>query len=91
MFFYHHPKSKSGKALAHNLKNTVNEKYQKYQKNRGYEGTVGSRNLYMLREPLPTTVYIELGNIRNAKDQKRFVLESNRQAVANWLADGLLN
>lgn len=90
MFFYHHPKSKSGKALAKTLKNTVNEKYQKYQKNRGYEGTVGSRNLFMLREPLPTTVYIELGNIRNAKDQKRFVLESNRQAVANWLADGLL-
>ena len=91
MFFYHHPRSKSGKALAQKLKTTVNEKYQKYQKNRGYKGTVGSRNLYMLREPLPTTVYIELGNIRNPKDQKRFVLESNRLAVANWLADGLLS
>jgi N-acetylmuramoyl-L-alanine amidase len=35
-------------------------------------------------------VFIELGNIRNPQDQKRFILEDNRQAVANWLTEGLM-
>jgi N-acetylmuramoyl-L-alanine amidase len=34
-------------------------------------------------------VYIELGNLRNAFDQQRFVLPANRQALANWLFEGL--
>lgn len=32
-----------------------------------------------------------LRNIRNFRDQQRFILESNRQALANWLAEGILN
>ncbi len=44
----------------------------------------------MLRETHPVAVFIELGNIRNSNDQKRFLIESNRQAVANWLVDGLI-
>lgn len=91
MFFYHSPKSKTGKKLAYTLRNTVEEKYNLYQKNRGYSGTVKSRNLHMLRETQPVAVFIELGNIRNSSDQKRFIIESNRQAVANWLVDGLIN
>lgn len=91
MFFYHSPKSKDGKKLAYTLRNTVEEKYNRYQKNRGYSGTVKSRNLHMLRETHPIAVFIELGNIRNSSDQKRFIIESNRQAVANWLVDGLMN
>jgi N-acetylmuramoyl-L-alanine amidase len=51
---------------------------------------VTARNLHVLRKTKPTAVFIELGNIRNSQDQKRFVIEDNRQAVANWLAEGLL-
>jgi len=90
MFFYHNPKSNAGKNLATILKNTVEEKYNKHQKNRGYSGTVKARNLHLLRETHPVAVFIELGNIKNPKDQKRFILKDNRQAVANWLVDGLM-
>jgi N-acetylmuramoyl-L-alanine amidase len=90
MFFYHSPKSKTGKKLATSLKNTIEAKYAQHQKNRGYSGTVESRNLHVLRKTNPVAVFIELGNIRNAQDQKRFVIEDNRQAVANWLTEGLL-
>lgn len=90
MFFYHSPKSKQGKKLAYTIRNTVEEKYNEHQKNRGYSGTVKSRNLHLLRETHPVAVFIELGNIRNSSDQKRFIIEDNRQAVANWLVDGLI-
>jgi N-acetylmuramoyl-L-alanine amidase len=90
MFFYHKSGSDEGEKLALILKNTVEEKYNHYQKNRGYEGEVKSRNLHMLRKTVPVTVFIELGNIRNGADQKRFVLKDNRQAVANWLSEGLM-
>jgi len=91
MFFYHNPKSKNGKALAITIRNTIRDKYAEHQKGRGYSGTVKSRNLHMLRETYPVAVYAELGNIRNYKDQKRFIIEDNRQAVANWLCEGLMN
>ncbi len=90
MFFYHSPKSNTGKKLANTLNNTSERKYAQHQKSRGYTGTVEARNLHVLRKTHPPAVFIELGNIRNAKDQKRFVLEDNRQAVANWLTDGLI-
>ncbi len=90
MFFYHNPKSSIGKHLAETLRNTVEEKYNQHQKNRGYSGTVKGRNLHLLRETHPVAVFIELGNIKNPKDQKRFIIVDNRQAVANWLVDGLL-
>ena len=90
MFFYHNPKSKTGKQLAKTLRNTIDEKYARHQKGRGYSGTVKARNLHMLRETYPVAVYAELGNIRNSRDQKRFIIEDNRQAVANWLCEGLL-
>lgn len=90
VFFYHHSSSTTGKKLANKLLHTIEEQYQIHQKGRGYSGTVKARNLHMIREPHPTTVYIELGNIKNKQDQKRFVLESNRQSIADWLAKGIL-
>jgi N-acetylmuramoyl-L-alanine amidase len=45
----------------------------------------------MLRHLQPATVYIELGNIRNIRDQDRLVIANNRQAVANWLCEGILD
>jgi N-acetylmuramoyl-L-alanine amidase len=90
MFFYHNPKSNKGKQLAKILRNTIESKYAEHQKGRGYSGTVKARNLHMLRETYPVAVYAELGNIRNSRDQKRFIIEDNRQAVANWLCEGLM-
>jgi len=90
MFFYYNARSKTGKKLATLLMNTVEEKYSKHQSGRGYYGTVKARNLHLLRKTKPPAVFIELGNIRNSRDQKRFIIEDNRQAVANWLTEGLL-
>lgn len=89
VFFYHHPASPGGKKVANQLQKTIKAQYQKHQPNRGYKGTVTARDLHMLRETKPTAVYIELGNIRHSRDQQRFVISENRQAVANWLVDGL--
>ncbi len=90
VFFYHHPNSPNGKTLANNMQQTLKAKYKKYNPKRVYTGTVTARDLHMLRETKGTGVYIELGNIRNKNDQKRFLLESNRQALADWLYAGLI-
>jgi N-acetylmuramoyl-L-alanine amidase len=90
VYFYHHPNSKSGKKLSQTLQQTLRNKYQIHQPSRGYTGTVGTRNLYMLKKTTPVTTFIELGNIRNYRDQERFLKENNRQAMANWLAEGLI-
>ncbi len=90
VFFYHDHKSKSGKALALNMHNTFKEKYAKYQPNRIYSGTVSSRSLYVIKNTLPAMVYIELGNIKNKKDQRRILNYENREALAKWIYEGLL-
>ena len=90
LFFYHYPSSTEGKKLAKTLQKTIKNKYREVNPKRNYDGTVTGRNLHMLRETDATNVYIELGNIRNPFDQKRFVIESNRQALADWLCDGFL-
>lgn len=89
VFFYHHNKSKSGKKLANKMKATFKAKYAQFQPNRKYTGTVSDRNLYVLRNTKPTALFIELGNIRNTKDQRRFILKDNREALAKWMAEGL--
>lgn len=89
VFFYHHKKSKSGKKLVTKLKDTFQKKYDQYQAGRGYKGTVKARGLYVINYTQPTTVFVELANIRNKNDHRRIKLSSNRQAVANWLFEGL--
>ena len=91
VFFYHHGNSRSGKQLADNIHNTFREKYRRFQPNRSYRGTVTTRSgLYVVRNTDPPTVFIELGNISNARDQLRFVLYDNRQAMANWITEGII-
>lgn len=89
IFFYHQDNDKSGEFIANTLLNTIKNKYDKNQPGRGYKGTVSTRNLFMLKNTIPTTIYIELGNIQNERDQIRFIEYNNRQAIANWLFDGL--
>lgn len=90
VFFYHLRNSQAGKALAETLHETFREKYQQHQASRSYHGTVSGRDLYMLRETSPVGVYIELANIRNPEDQRRIVITENREALAKWLAEGLV-
>lgn len=92
VFFYHHQNSQSGKILAKEIQKVFQAKYDRHQPGRNYHGTVSSRSgLYMVKNTLPPIVYIELGNIRNYRDQLRFVRNDNRQALANWIELGILN
>ncbi len=90
VFFYHDKGSNTGKRLANTLKETFGQRYARHQPTRGYNGSVSERNLYVIKNSLPPAVFIELGNINHTRDQQRFILSDNRQAVANWLRDGLL-
>ena len=92
VFFYSRPGSEPSRKLAEHLHKTFLQKYLKKRSQRGYEGSVSARNLYMLKETTtPKAVFMELGNIRNDWDQQRLVLKNNRQALANWICDGLLS
>jgi len=44
----------------------------------------------MLEKTIPTAVFIELGNINHARDQQRLIFENNRQAIARWMCDGVM-
>jgi N-acetylmuramoyl-L-alanine amidase len=90
VFFYHDKGSSTGRKLAINLHQTFKAKYDYHQPSRGYQGTVSTRNLYMLKYSYPPAVFIELGNINHRRDQQRFMITDNRQAIANWLAEGLI-
>lgn len=90
IFFYHHPNSSKGKELNNILYQTIKEKYDEHQPNRGYYGTISGRRLYMLRHANPVSTYIELGNINHYRDQQRLLVVDNRQAIANWLTLGLI-
>jgi N-acetylmuramoyl-L-alanine amidase len=90
VFFYYHHISQTGKLLANTLRQTLAEKYSQHQPNRGFNGTVSTRPLYEVKFTRPVSVFIELGNIRNFRDQQRFILNSNRQALATWICDGLV-
>jgi N-acetylmuramoyl-L-alanine amidase len=90
IFFYHDSQSKTGKKAATILQRTFHNKYNEHQPGRGYQGTVSSRNLYVLKNTYPVGVYIELANINHQRDIKRLIIADNRQAVANWLTEGLV-
>jgi N-acetylmuramoyl-L-alanine amidase len=86
LFVYHQSNNLIGKNIAKNIHSTLEQKYKGYRK---YNGSVETRNLFMLRETKPTTIYIELANIKNDFDRQRIVYMNNRQAIANWLVEGL--
>ena len=90
VFFYYSNKKGDSKRLANNMKDTFESKYDKHQPNRGFSGTVSGRNLYVLSHTTPASVFVELGNIQNTFDQRRLVMNSNRQALAKWLMEGFL-
>ncbi len=90
VFLYHATKSTLGRRLANNIRRTVEQKYDTHQPNRGFHGTVSARNLYVLRKSNPVAAFLELGNIQNERDRKRLIIASNREALANWICQGIL-
>ena len=46
--------------------------------------------LDVLLNSTPPALFVELGNIQNSFDQRRFVISDNRQALANWMREGLI-
>ncbi|MBU2948739.1 N-acetylmuramoyl-L-alanine amidase family protein [Zobellia uliginosa] len=91
VFFYHHEKSRNGKKLAESIHKTFEKKYKKYQPNRTYSGTFQDRtSLYLVKKTHPAMTFIEVGNIKNKKDQIRILEPENRQALAKWISEGVL-
>jgi N-acetylmuramoyl-L-alanine amidase len=91
VYFYYYEESEAGKEIALSIQKTFREKYSTHRAGRGYSGSVSCRSLYELRHTDPKAVYVELANIQNDTDLKRILPESNRQALANWLCEGLMN
>ena len=90
VFFYYSNKKGDSKRLANNMKDTFESKYDKHQPNRGFKGTVSARNIYVLRNRKPVSVFLELGNIQNKRDLQRLIIPDNRQALANWICEGMV-
>lgn len=89
-FFYFCPGSEKGKQLAENMLKVFQQKYAKYQPNRGYYGSASVRNLLVMRSVIPPAAFMEVGNMQNERDRKRLLSASNRQALANWLCEALI-
>jgi N-acetylmuramoyl-L-alanine amidase len=93
VFFYHQNDAgnkKKSKQMAETMVKTFREQYNKHQPGRGFSGTVSTRQLYVLTHTNPVSTFVELANMQNVNDQKRYVSENNRQALANWLCMGYI-
>ena len=90
VFFYYNKGSQPGRKFAGIMRDTFENKYKKHQPGRGYEGSVSSRNLYMLKNTHPIALFIELGNINHQRDMQRLIVTENRQALAKWMAEACL-
>jgi N-acetylmuramoyl-L-alanine amidase len=91
VFFCYYPTSKSSRSLAETMQKTFAQKYQRYRAGGHYAGEIDDRdNLYVLKNTTPKTILVELANIQNKADHKRIVQASNRQALANWMLEGLI-
>jgi len=90
-YFMYYKGSDKSMQMAKDMYDTFKSKYEQHQKNRGYTGSIKAGNrLFMLNSTHPPAVYVELANIKNKNNQKRFTLVSNRQALADWLYEGLI-
>ena len=86
-FLYYQNGNEVSHKIAKRMQQTLETKYARY---RDYKGSLTTRDLHMLRECKPNTVYVELGNLRNDFDRKRLMIKNNRQAIASWLAEGFM-
>ncbi|WP_198664749.1 N-acetylmuramoyl-L-alanine amidase [Lewinella sp. IMCC34191] len=91
VFLYYPEGDIVGKVKAERIQKAIKTQYETVRPGRGYEGSVSPRDLHMLRETIPSGVYIELANIANTSDQQRIINPRNRQLLADWLLLGLLD
>ena len=91
-FYYQDDKNNKDKSfrLAETMRKTFRDLYQKHQPGRGFSGTVSPRPLYVLKNTTPVSVFVELANMQNESDQRRYIFDYNRQALANWLCAGFI-
>ena len=93
VFFYHqngqNNKTKS-KQLADTMLKTFRDRYKEKQPTRGFSGTVSTRPLYVLKNTTPVSIFVELANMQNTNDQKRYLDYDNREALAKWLCMGFI-
>jgi len=91
-FYYQNVKQNKvqSQQLAETMRKTFRDSYQRVNPNRGFSGTVSTRPLYVLNNTKPVSIFVELANMQNENDQKRYILENNRQALANWLCAGFI-
>ena len=90
LFMYYHSTQPSARQTAETLLREMERQYRIHQPNRGFSGHISHRNLYILREMNPPAIMVEVGNFQNARDRERILNHNNRQAVANWLTNGLI-
>ncbi len=91
VFFCHYAGSKSSRSLARKMQDTFATKYKQHRAGRNYQGSVESRNFYVLKKTLPKAILVELANIQNQHDHQRILLSSNRQALAKWMLESLMD
>jgi N-acetylmuramoyl-L-alanine amidase len=91
IFFFHDPRSVAGKQLAIKIQETFGKKYSIHRPQNQYKGTVSSRSLYVLKNTIPPAVFLELGNMQNHQNRKRFLEPDNRQAMANWITEAFFH
>ena len=93
VFFYYQDKASNRKrsfSLAETMRKTFEYQYEKNQPGRGFSGTVSTRNLAVMRNSEPVAIFMELANMQNEFDQKRYIIDDNRQALANWITLGFI-
>jgi N-acetylmuramoyl-L-alanine amidase len=93
VFFYYQGKEENRKRsfrLAENMQQIFNNQYEKHQPGRGFAGTISTRSLSVLTNTNPVSIFVELANMQNPNDQKRYILDYNRQALAEWLTLGFI-
>jgi len=89
VFFCYYRHSEKSRLLAGQIRNTFSQKYKEHQSNKSYRGYLHERGIYVLRKTNPPAVLIELANINNRYNHKRILPSANRQALANWIFEGL--
>lgn len=90
--FFSYPKgSKPSEKLANNMQKTFEKKYSQHQSDRGYGGTSGQQNFYVINNAQPTAILVELANIKNSRDHERILNPLNRQALANWMFEAIMD
>jgi N-acetylmuramoyl-L-alanine amidase len=90
VFFYYQDNRKKSLRLAETMRQTFENQYAKKQPGRGFSGTVSTRNLAVMRNAEPVSIFMELANMQNPFDQRRYILDNNRQALANWMTLGFI-